>query len=101
MSPKSKPRILLSPSAWDDLKHLPGNLRRQIIKAIDGLDQDIRPPESKQLSLPDDQREVRRLRVRSWRIIYLIVQEQSLVLAIRRRPPYDYDDLTALIEETE
>jgi mRNA-degrading endonuclease RelE of RelBE toxin-antitoxin system len=92
---------MLSPMAWDDLKHLSGNVRRQMIKAVDALEQDARPAESKQLSLADDQHELRRLRLGHWRIVYLIVDEQPLVLAIRRRPPYDYTDLASLIEETE
>ena len=92
---------MLKPTAWDDLKHLPGSMRRQIIKAIDGLEQDSRPAESKQLDLASDQHELRRLRLGHWRIVYLIVDEQPLVLAIRRRPPYDYTDLTSLIEEIE
>jgi mRNA interferase RelE/StbE len=99
--PKSKPRVMLSPAAWDELKHLPGNVRRQIIKAIDDLQQIARPAESKQLELPGAQHELWRLRLGQWRIVYLIVDEQPLVLAIRRRPPYDYSDLSSLIEETE
>jgi len=99
--PKSKPRVLLNPSAWDDLKHLPANMRRSIIKAIDSLEQDSRPAESKQLGLAEAQYEVRRLRLGHWRVVYLIFDEQPLILAIRRRPPYDYADLTSLLEETE
>jgi mRNA-degrading endonuclease RelE of RelBE toxin-antitoxin system len=101
MSPKSKPQVVLSPSAWDEFKHLPGNVRRQIIAAVDGLEQDARPAASRALSLPDETREVRRLRLGQWRIIYLIIEEQPLVLAFRRRPPYDYSDLEALISEAD
>jgi mRNA-degrading endonuclease RelE of RelBE toxin-antitoxin system len=99
--PKSKPRVMLRPTAWDDLKRLQGNVRRLIIKAIDGLEQNPRSAESKQLSLVEAQYEVRRLRLGHWRVIYLIADEQLLVLAIRRRPPYDYTDLAALLEEAE
>jgi mRNA-degrading endonuclease RelE of RelBE toxin-antitoxin system len=38
---------MLRPTAWDDLKRLQGNVRRLIIKAIDGLEQNPRPAESK------------------------------------------------------
>jgi mRNA-degrading endonuclease RelE of RelBE toxin-antitoxin system len=92
---------MLSRTAWDDLKRLPGNVRRQVIKAIDGLEQNARPTESKELALVDDQREVRRLRLGHWRIIYLIVDEQPLILALRRRPPYDYSDLRLLLAESD
>ena len=92
---------MLSPSAWDELRHLPGNVRRQIIAAVDGLEQDARPPASRALNLLDEKREVRRLRLGYWRIIYLIIEEQPLVLAIRRRPPYDYADLVSMITDSE
>ncbi len=34
-----------------------------------------------------------------WRIIYVVTDEDRLVdiLAIRKRPPYDYGDLTELL----
>jgi mRNA-degrading endonuclease RelE of RelBE toxin-antitoxin system len=92
---------MLRPSAWEDLKELRGNLRRQIIKAIDSLEQDLRPSESRQLTIADDQREVQRLRLGHWRILYLILDDQPLILAIRRRPLYDYADLTSLVEDIE
>ena len=92
---------MLSPSAWDELRHLPGNVRRQIIAAVDGLEQDARPAASRALVLPDENREIWRLRSGYWRIIYLIIEEQPLVLAIRRRPPYDYAVLVSLIEDSE
>jgi mRNA-degrading endonuclease RelE of RelBE toxin-antitoxin system len=92
---------MLSPSAWDELRHLPGNVRRQIITAIDGLEQDARPAASRALVLPDEKREIRRLRLGYWRIIYLIIEEQPLILGIRRRPPYDYADLVSLIADSD
>jgi mRNA interferase RelE/StbE len=35
-----------------------------------------------------------------WRIVYVITESESTVdvLAVRKRPPYDYGDLTALLE---
>jgi len=47
--------------------------------------------------------EVRRLRLDDWRIIYTVNEElrQVQVLTIRRRPPYDYSDLEALLGEVE
>jgi len=92
---------MLSSLAWEELRHLPGNVRRQIIAAVDGLERDARPAASRALVLPDEKREIRRLRLGYWRIIYLIIEEQPLVLAIRRRPPYDYADLVSLIEDSE
>jgi len=91
---------MLSRSAWNEFNH-PGNVRRQIIAALDQLEQDSRPSTSRALDLPDETREVRRLQVGQWRIIYLWIEEQPLVLAIRRRPPYDHDDLASLVEDSE
>jgi mRNA interferase RelE/StbE len=43
--------------------------------------------------------EVRRLRLDEWRVIYVVDEEWSEVgvLAVRKRPPYDYSDLSALL----
>jgi mRNA interferase RelE/StbE len=45
--------------------------------------------------------ELRRIRMDRWRVMYVIEPELSLVtvLAIRKRPPYQYDDLEELIKE--
>jgi mRNA-degrading endonuclease RelE of RelBE toxin-antitoxin system len=98
MTPKSKPQVELGRIAQDDLNRLRGNERRWMIRAIDALETEPRPANSKQLEDISDQVEVRRLRLDPWRIIYLIIDEQPLVLAIRRRPPYDYTDINKLIE---
>jgi len=39
--------------------------------------------------------EVRRIRLENWRIIYAINENwrEIAVLTIKKRPPYDYDDL--------
>lgn len=58
--PKSKPDALLSQTAWNELKHLPGNTRRQMITAIDSLENNPRPPQSKRLDIEGELREVRR-----------------------------------------
>jgi mRNA interferase RelE/StbE len=56
------------------------------------------------LTLPDDLRiehvEARRLRIDQWRVVYTIDSEWEVitVLAVRKRPPYNYEDLQALIE---
>jgi mRNA-degrading endonuclease RelE of RelBE toxin-antitoxin system len=97
MTPKSKPQAELGRIAQDDLKRLRGSDRRRIIRAIDALEADPRPANSKQLKGISDQYEVRRLRLDPWRVIYLIVDEQPLILAVRRRPPYDYSDIDVLI----
>ena len=98
MTPKSKPQVELGQIARDDLRRLRGADQRRIIHAIDALENEPRSASSKRLKDISDQVEVRRLRLDPWRIIYLITDEQPLVLAIRRRPPYDYTDIDRLIE---
>jgi mRNA-degrading endonuclease RelE of RelBE toxin-antitoxin system len=43
--------------------------------------------------------ELRRLRVERWRVVYAVDEdwEAVIVLTIRRRPPYDYEDLRDLV----
>lgn len=99
MTPRSKPKATLTPLAFDDLKKLSGNVRRQMIIVIDKLEENPRPSNSKPLVIEEETREIRRLRSGKWRIVYLVLNERTIILAIRRRPPYDYADLGRLIED--
>jgi mRNA-degrading endonuclease RelE of RelBE toxin-antitoxin system len=81
------------------LKRVPGNLRRRVIITIDALEENPRPARSKRLEIEGESREIRRPRLDKWRVIYLVLEEQTFILAIRKRPPYDYDDVKNLIEE--
>lgn len=101
-------RLFLKPSVHRARKQLPGNVRHRIGRGIDGLAQDPRPAKSRQLRLaedpaPDDLAawEVRRLRVESYRIVYAISEawKEVAVLAVEKRPPYDYDDLERLVAD--
>jgi mRNA-degrading endonuclease RelE of RelBE toxin-antitoxin system len=98
MTIKSKPQVELGHIAQNDLKRLRGTDQRRIIHAIDDLEVEPRPSNSQRLEDVNAEIEVRRLRLDPWRIVYLIIDDQPLVLAIRRRPPYDYMDIAALIE---
>jgi mRNA-degrading endonuclease RelE of RelBE toxin-antitoxin system len=74
----------------------------RIKDAIDGLAINPRPPSSKQLDAgdaQDDKSEIRRLRIDNWRIAYLITEAEKAVdvVAVRKRPPYDYGDLAELL----
>ncbi len=44
---------------------------------------------------------MRRLRLDRWRVIYVVDDnwEEVGVLAIRKRPPYDYSDLDELLSD--
>jgi mRNA-degrading endonuclease RelE of RelBE toxin-antitoxin system len=99
MTPKSKPKVLLTERALEDLRRLPGNVRRQMIVHIDGLEKDIRPSNSKPLVVEGESKEIRRLRSGKWRILYLVLNEQPIIIGIRHRPPYDYEDIQRLLED--
>jgi len=97
--PKSKPRVILDRRARDNLKKIPGNTRQAIIAELNALVCSPRPAKSQRLVIEKESREVRRLRLGKWRIIYLVQDEQPVILAIRRRPPYDYQDLEELLKD--
>jgi len=90
------------PDEFQAIKKLPGNVRHRIKRAIDDLAENPRPPESKRLDLGDAEEaenEIWRLRVANWRIVYLITETEKTidVVAVRKRPPYDYGDLAQLL----
>jgi len=92
--------VYVTPSAWREIKDLPGHMRQQIKRAIDALADNPQPPVSKTLAMPEELNyDVRRLRLDKWRVIYAITEEDKAVdvLAVRKRPPYDYSDLEKLL----
>lgn len=98
-------RLWVEPAARDEIVKLPGNVRQRVRRIISDLGETPRPNNSRALDVSDDLRiehvEVRRLRLAQWRIVYTIDEEWDLVtiLAVRKRPPYNYDDLQALIKQ--
>lgn len=94
-------QLQLLASVHDERKQLPGVIRQRLKRIIDELAQNPRPANSVALQLSFEVLtwEMRRLRVAHWRIIYAIDEEfkQVAVLGIRKRPPYDYEDLGELI----
>jgi len=89
-----------------EIRRLPGNIRQRVWHHIRALEQEPHPHHSEGLD-PfkagielDPSIELRRLRVDSWRVVYLIEEEWRFitVLAVRKRPPYQYGDLTELIK---
>jgi mRNA-degrading endonuclease RelE of RelBE toxin-antitoxin system len=95
-------RLWLEAEVHEGRNDLPGKVRQRIKKLIDGLSAQPRPSISKTLDTEDlavpAQIEIRRLRLENWRIIYAVndAEKWVWVLAIRQRPPYDYEDLTEL-----
>jgi mRNA interferase RelE/StbE len=100
----SRYTVYVIPPAWQEIKNLPGNLRQRVKRAIDALAENPHPSKSKKLDisdLADFEAELYRLRLDRWRIVYAITESEKTidVLAVRKRPPYDYKDLEKLIEE--
>jgi len=93
--------VYVTPAAWKEIKTLPGKVRQRVRKAVTALAENQRPAKSKALDVPELQSEVRRLRLDRWRIVYAITEADEAVdvLAVRKRPPYDYGDLEALLED--
>lgn len=98
-------RVRLLAAVYREGKVLPGIIRQRIKKILDSLGENPRPHNSIALQLEDMEItwEVRRIRVADWRIIYAIDDEfqQVAVLGIRKRPPYDYEDLGDLFSNLE
>jgi mRNA interferase RelE/StbE len=99
--------VYVTPSALDEIKDLPGNIRQRIKRAIYELAENTAPSNSKFLDLTnlapelDADKKLRRIRLDRWRIVYSISESEKIVdvLAIRKRPPYDYGDLGKLLDE--
>ena len=89
------------PRAWQEIKDLPGHVRQRVRRAVDGLADDPHPPRSRRLRSERIAPELYRLRLDRWRIVYGITEEDKVVdvLAVRKRPPYDYGDLGELLAE--
>jgi len=100
-------KVFLEPEVHAQRRRLPGHVRQRLRRAIDDLGRDPRPHDSQELDLTRIGQdmdvppgvEFRRLRIERWRVVYAIDEdwEAVIVLTIRRRPPYDYEDLTDLI----
>ena len=95
-------RLWIEPAALGEIAELPGNVRQRVRRAVRDLQAETHPSNSRGLQIPDDaqidQIEARRLRIDNWRIIYVIDEQWDIVtvLAVRKRPPYNYDDLPEL-----
>ncbi len=94
--------LLVEPAVYRARKRLPGHFRQRVKRAIAHLATEPRPPASRELDVSGldvpPGVELRRIRVDSWRIVYAVNEAESWVwvLAVRKRPPYDYEDLSEL-----
>ncbi|NJL90090.1 MAG: type II toxin-antitoxin system RelE/ParE family toxin [Coleofasciculaceae cyanobacterium SM2_1_6] len=93
--------IYIRPSALIEIKALPGNIKQRVKRAIDYLANEPYPSNSKALNIQDFN--AWRLRLDRWRILYTVTENHQIVdiLAVRKRPPYDYKDLEQLLSNSE
>jgi mRNA-degrading endonuclease RelE of RelBE toxin-antitoxin system len=93
-------QVWINDEAKTEIIRLPGHMRQRIRRVIQALGDEPRPHYSQQMRAPEGVTlEVRRLRLERWRVVYIVDEEWSEVgvLAIRKRPPYDYRDLSELL----
>lgn len=98
-----KYRVEVSPTAQVEIRQLPGHIRQRVREAIRSLAEEPRPPGSRALKFALPGAEPRRWRIDRWRIVYAVIEEEDVrivaVVAVRKRPPYDYSDLPELFKE--
>jgi mRNA interferase RelE/StbE len=93
--------VWIPPDVWRDVRRLPGHVRQRIKRAINDLKSEPRPSYGKRLEWSETNVELWRLRLDRWRVVYLIDETDHWIgiLTVRKRPPYDYGDLTDLLVE--
>ena len=95
----SRYTLYVTPDALKEIKNVPDNIRQRLRRAITAPADKPRPAKSKALDVAGLAWEVRRLRLDRWRVVYAVSDAARLVdvLAVRKRPPYDYGDLANLL----
>ena len=99
-------RVELTDEARKELRNAPGHLRARILQVLHTLEQDQKPAGSRQLDVTQLKPPLSaglslwRIRLDVWRVIYVVDTEDEIVsvLGIRRRPPYQYEDLESLVQ---
>jgi len=97
--------VWVDPAVHQARKRLPGRFRQRVKRAIAALADDPRPPKSRPLDVSDldvpPDVELRRIRMDPWRMVYVVNDAEAWVwvLSVRKRPPYDYEDLEELLAE--
>ena len=93
--------VYITPLARMEIKALPGNVRQRVKRSIDALAGSPHPTKSLVLDAPESERELCWLRLDRWRIVYAVTEAERAVdvLAVRKRPPYDYGDLEELLQK--
>jgi mRNA-degrading endonuclease RelE of RelBE toxin-antitoxin system len=96
--------LFIEPEAHANRRLLPGHVRQRIARVIEELTTEPRSSNSQRMEFDQAELpagvELWRVRLEQWRIIYAVNDDEGWVwvLAVRRRPPYDYTDLPALVQ---
>lgn len=97
--------LFIEPEVHAVRRSLPGYMRQRVYRLISDFTDTPRPANSRPLANPSltlpSGVEIRRVRLEQWRIIYAVHDAEAWVwvLAIYRRPPYDYADLPELVKK--
>lgn len=98
-------RLWIEPEVHAARESLPGNVRQRVKRIVNGLSVEPCPTVSRALDVEElgvpENVEIRRLRLDKWRILYAVnrVEGWVWVLEIRKRPPYQYDDLPEIVSK--
>ena len=97
-------QVWIEPTALKEMRRAPGNVRHRLHRLALALAENPAPPGSRPLTPPagwTGRLELRRVRLDVWRIVYVIDWDWQIVtvLAVRKRPPYDYEDLPELLDK--
>lgn len=97
----SRYSVYVTPDALREIKDLPGHIRQRVRRAITDLANEPLPSQSKVLQAPEVGATVCRIHLDRWRIVYAFSEEDATVdvLGVRKRPPYDYGDLSQLLSD--
>ena len=99
-------QVEITKRARREIRSLPEHALQRVFREIKALQKAPQPPSSRPLNatksdieLPSGI-ELYRIRLDHWRIVYTVENEVRLitVLAVRKRPPYQYNDLDELVE---
>lgn len=103
--------LYYSPLFVQQVRTLPGQVRQRARVAVQSLTSAPRPPGSRVLDASDlspsrqlrPGTELRRLRIDRWRLVYAVHDDEQwvMILAVHKRPPYQYENLSDLVSMIE
>jgi mRNA interferase RelE/StbE len=73
-------QVLFAPAAYRQLRKLPNAVQKRIVRAVEGLELNPRPPGATKLQGEQD---LYRVRAGDWRVVYQIADDRLVVLVVR------------------